>query len=373
MKVESQEKTVMNIPFRDLSIKDQGLKKELLQAVEKVLTHGRFILGPEVETFEKEMAAWCNKKYAVGMNSGTDALYLALRALGIGTGDEVITTPLSWIATTNAIVLTGATPVFVDIAEDLNINAVLIEKAITPKTKAILPVHFTGRMCDMPRIKDIARRHKLYLVEDAAQAFGAGLPSGVAGSFGDVSCFSINPMKLLCAYGEAGAVVTDDLKLSEKMASLRYAGTVNREDCHFPSLNGRIDTIQAAMISINLKYIKDKIKRRHEIAKRYTQALKGVVTCPPEAVGCHGYYSYTILVPRRDELKEYLLKNGIETKIQHPILMPYHTAYRGKFAPVIPVAERLVQQLLCIPNEEKLSDNQVDYVIGHIKIFYREK
>ncbi len=361
----------MHVRFRDLGIKDPGLTKELLQAVEQVLTHGRFILGPEVEIFENQIAAWCQRKYAVGMNSGTDALYLALRALGIGPGDEVITTPLSWIATVNAIVLTGATPVFVDIAEDLNIDAGLIEEAVTPKTKAIVPVHFTGRICDMPRIMGIAKRRKLYVVEDAAQAFGASIPEGPAGSFGDISCFSINPMKVLCAYGEAGAVVTDDAQLRDKLSSLRYAGTVNREDCHMPSLNGRIDTIQAAMISINLKYLKDKIKRRQDIARRYDAALQKTVICPAPSPGCHIYYSYSILSGRRDELKQYLQNHGIETKIQHPILMPYHTAYRGKFPAKIPAAERLVQKLLCLPNDEGLSNAQVDYVIDRIQEFYK--
>ncbi len=361
------------IRYRDLSVKDPVLKKELMQAVEKVLDHGWFILGDEVETLEREIAALCDKKYAVGVGSGTDALYLALRALGVGPGDEVITTPLSWIATTNAIVLAGATPVYVDIGKDLNINANLIEKAITPKTKAIVPVHFTGKMCDMPRIKDIANRHKLFLVEDAAQAFGARLPSGVAGSFGDISCFSMNPMKVLCAYGEAGAVVTDYPKLCERLVSLRYAGTVNRDDCHFPSLNGRIDTIQAAMISVNLKHFQAKLEKLRKIAKRYTAALKGVVTCPQDKGDDHVYYSYTILAPRRDELREYLMKNGIETKIQHPILMPYHTAYRGKFSPKIPVAERLVKQLVCIPNEANLTNKQIDYIIDRIKRFYGKK
>ena len=373
MEVKQRLEKIRDIPFRNLSVKDKALKKELLGVVDRVLSHGYFILGPEVEELEAQIAAFCQKKYAVGMNSGTDALYLALRSLEIGPGDEVITTPLSWIATVNAIVLCGATPVFVDIEDDLNINADLVEKAITPKTKAILPVHFTGKMCDIVRIKDIAKRHHLYVVEDAAQAFGASIPEGVAGSFSDIGCFSLNPMKILCAYGEAGAVVTDDAKLSERLASLRYGGTVNREDCHWPSLNGRIDSIQAAMVSVNLKYLKDKIKRRQEIANRYTSALKEVVTCPRDDRGCHVYYSYTILVPRRDELKEYLLRNGIASKVQHPILMPYHSAYKGKFAPLIPVAEQLVQQLLCIPNDETLVDEEIDYIIDHIKQFYSAK
>jgi dTDP-4-amino-4,6-dideoxygalactose transaminase len=358
-----------------MAIKDNTLKKELMKAVERVLDHGFFMLGPEVENFEKEVAAYCGTKFAVGMNSGTDSLYLALRSLNIGPGDEVITTPMSWIATLNAIVLCGATPVFVDVKEDLNINEDLIEAAITSRTKAILPVHFTGRMCDILRVQKIAQRHQLHLVEDAAQAFGAMIPEGLAGSFGIIGCFSLNPMKILGGYGEAGITVTNDAGLADRMKSMRYGGTINREDCHWPSLNGRLDAIQAAMISVGWKYLNGKIEKNRQIAKRYNAGLNGVVGCPPDAAikSSHVYYSYAILGDRRDELKEYLLKNGVETKIQHPILMPYHTAYKGKFSPSIPVAERQVKRLLCLPMDAALTDEQIDYVIDQVKKFYGAK
>ena len=360
------------VPYRDLSIKDSILKEELLLAVENVLSHGRIILGPEVAEFERQISSFCKRRYAVGMNSGTDALYLSLRSLDIGPGDEVITTPLSWIATLNAITLTGATPVFVDIGDDLNINADLIESAITPKTKAILPVHFTGKICDMEKIIAIAYKHKLFVVEDAAQAFGARRDGIGAGSFGNIGAFSMNPMKVLCGYGEAGAVVTDDKDIYDKLISLRYAGTINKEDCHFPSLNGRLDTIQAAMLLVNLKYLKEKIKRTQEIAQKYTRSLKDIVICPQDDGTSNVYYSYTIMTPRRDELKDYLESKGIETKIQHPILMPYHAAYKNRYQPKIPNAQRLVNQILCIPNEEILQTEQIDYVIAVIKEFFEK-
>ncbi|UCD55354.1 MAG: DegT/DnrJ/EryC1/StrS family aminotransferase [Candidatus Omnitrophota bacterium] len=346
------------------------MRKELLQAVNRVLSHGRIILGPEVRQFEKQLMQFCQKKYAIGVNSGTDALYLALRSLNIGPGDEVITTPLSWIATVNAIAVCGATPVFVDISEDLNINVDLIEAAITPKTKVILPVHFTGKLCNILRIMEIAAKHDIFVVEDSAQSFGAHINGAMAGSFGHINCFSMNPMKVLCSYGESGAVVTDDEHLYQKIMSLRYAGTVNKENCYYPSLNDRIDTIQAAMILVNLKYLTKKIELRRKIAKFYTQALKDVVICPEEDDSSHVYYSYTIIAEKRDELKEYLCSKGIETKIQHPILMPYHTAYRhlSKFS--IPVAESLVNKILCVPNEENLTFKQANYVVNCIKEFY---
>lgn len=363
----------MYIPLLDLSVKDQVLKSELLAAVDTVLSHGRVVLGPEVEQFEKKIAEVTQTKFAVGLNSGTDALYLALRSLDVGPGDEVITTPLSWIATLNAIILCGATPVFVDIGEDLNINADLIEEAITPKTKAILPVHFTGKMCDISQIAEIAANHDLILIEDAAQAFGAHVDGRMSGSFGRVSCFSMNPMKVLNAYGEAGAVVTDDEVLYEKLIALRYGGTIDRDDCHYPSLNGRIDTIQAAMLLVSLRYYEDKISRRRKMAEFYSLALGDLVSCPKETPGYYDvYYTYSVVAERRDELKNYLEARGIESKIHHPILMPYHTAYKDNLSkPNIPVAERQVARILSIPSHENLTMEEAHYVADNIQEFYR--
>lgn len=201
---------MMKVRYLDLSVRDQLHKEQLLAAVDKVLSHGIFILGPEVKEFEKKIADCCGRKYALGLSSGTDALYVALRALGIGPGDEVITTPLSWIATLNAISVAGATPVFADIGPDLNMDPGLIENLITSRTKAVVPVHYTGQMCDMFRICEIAERNHLVVIEDAAQSFSANINGRTAGSFGKISCFSMNPMKVFHSYGEAGAVVTDD-------------------------------------------------------------------------------------------------------------------------------------------------------------------
>ena len=361
----------IKVAFLDLRVKSDDFRKELLNSVDKVLSHGRIILGPEVEDFEARIAKYCNRKFAVGTNSGTNALYFSLRALNIGVRDEVITTPLSWIATVNAIVLAGAKPVFVDIREDLNIDPYLVEDSITKNTKAILPVHFTGKMCDMGSINEIANRHNLLLIEDAAQAFGSKFRDRPSGSFGDVSCFSMNPMKVLNAYGEAGAILTDDKSIYEKLLSLRYAGTVNKENCHYPSLNGRIDTIQSAMLIVVLKYVNEKINKRREVAKFYTKELSSIVGCPnPEESFFHSYYSYTITTEHRDELQKFLSENGIETKIQHPILMPHQKAYKGIYFPVIPRAEKLVKQILCLPAHENLSKEEQNYVVSKIRMFF---
>lgn len=361
----------MKIPYRDLSIKDPRLRSELLNSVEKVLLHGRFIIGPEHQQFEAEIARYCRRQYCIGIGSGTDALYLALRALDLKQGDEVITTPLSWIATVNAIVLSGATPVFVDIASDLNINHELLESVITPNTKVILPVHFTGQMCNMQQIMKIAEKHNLMVVEDGAQAFGATQNDVVCGSFGKLSCFSMNPMKVYNGFGEAGAVLTDDAELRDKLVSLRYNGTINKQNCHYPSLNGRLDTIQAAMLIVNLGNLEEKIKRRRAITAMYNKRLEGVVKCPIEHSGNkHIYYTYTVLADRRDELMKYLASKGIETQIQHLIPMPHHKAYKGRFKADIPLCEDVVSRILCLPNQEDLTQEEIEYVCQHIRDFY---
>ena len=360
----------MEIPYLDLSIKDPALKAELMEAVERVLDHGRFILGPEHQQFEEEVAGYCHRRFAAGVGSGTDALYLSLRALDMGPGDEVITTPLTWVATVNAIQLCGATPVFADIGEDLNMDADKIEAAITPRTKVILPVHFTGQMCDMDAIIKLAEKRGLTVIEDAAQAFGARDHGRPAGSFGLMGCFSMNPMKVLNGLGEAGAIVTDDEAIVERLRSLRYAGTVDREDCHWPSINGRLDTLQAAVLRVNLKHLDAKIEARRKVAEAYRQALDGVVECAKEKDGFrHSYYCFTIFTGRRQALREFLAAKGVETKIQHPLLMTQHTAYRGKFKADIPVAERLVERILCLPAHEDMTPGGIDYVASSILEF----
>lgn len=360
----------MKVRYRNLSVVDPVRRQRLLAAVEQVLKHGRIILGPEVEQFEACLSAQCGRRFAVGLSSGTDALYVALRALNVGPGDEVITTPLSWIATVNAIVLCGARPVFADIGPDLNLDPGRVEEQITPRTRAILPVHFTGRLCDMDRIGQISRHHGLPVVEDAAQAYGATAQGKPVGACGRLACFSLNAMKNLRAYGEAGCVLTDDQSLRDRMRILRHGGTVGKQDCHYPSLNFRIDTIQAAMLMVEMDYVPAIIARRREIARIYGAALADWVRCPLDEAG-HTYYAYTILAPRREALMAFLAERGVETKIQHQPLMPYHAAYEDRWPrPDIPVAEGLVGELLCLPNDEKMSDGDLFCVIDAIKAFY---
>ena len=360
------------VPFRDLRVDDPSLRRRLLAAVERVLAGGRIILGPEVTEFEQRVAAFCGQRFAVGVGSGTDALYLALRSLGVGPGDEVVTTPLSWVATANAIRLCGARPRFADIGGDLNIDPGAIAREITPRTKVILPVHFTGRLCRMDEILAIAADRGIHVVEDAAQAFGAYDAAGRrAGAFGIVGCFSMNPMKVLSAFGEAGCVVTDDEELYEKLLSLRYAGTVNKENCREPALNGRLDTVQAAMLLVALEFLDRRIERLRQIANIYSAELHNVVGCPEDDEG-HVYYTYTILAERRDELMRFLWSRGVETKIQHPILIPFQDAYKQMCSnAIIPRATDLVRKILSIPCHDKMSDDDVGYVVESIRTFYR--
>jgi dTDP-4-amino-4,6-dideoxygalactose transaminase len=364
----------MKVRFLNLSVTDTVKRAGLLSAIEKVLIHGQIVMGPEVAKLESEISAYCGVPYAVGVNSGTDALYLALRSLGIGNGDEVITTSLSWIATANAISLTGAKPVFVDIREDFNIDPAKISRAVTKKTKALVIVHFTGKMCDMDAIVPIADKSGIALIEDAAQAFGASYKGKKAGAFGVVSALSMNPMKVFAACGEAGFVFTTDEKIYELLKILRYNGTVDKVNAHYKSLNGRIDTIQAAILLERLKYFETDIEKRRAIAKRYNEALSKFVGVPLEAEGCKDvFYTYNALCPDRDRLMSYLTDNGIETKIHHPLLMPHHEVYRSEYAGGSwPTGDKIVSESLCLPIHENLTEDELDYVIDMVSKFYRK-
>lgn len=360
-----------HVRFLALEIDDEARLRRLLSAVERVLRHGRLVLGPEVQEFERRIAERCGRKYAVGVNSGSTALLLGLKSVGIGPGDEVITTSLSWIATANAIATTGATPVFADIGDDLNIDPASVRELVTPRTKAILPVHWAGKMCRMSALIEIAEQHGLMIIEDAAQAFDASHHGRKAGAFGVVGCFSMNAMKVFAACGDAGMVVTDREDVYQRVLALRYNGTVDRERCIDISLNGRLDTLQAAILLERLEDVEAIIERRREVAGWYGEALKGVVEPPQEAPGeCDAWYTYTIRTARRDELKAFLEGRGIETRIHHPFLMPQQPAYRDGARGKFPNAERLVGQVLCLPATEKIRREEVDYVVACVREFY---
>jgi dTDP-4-amino-4,6-dideoxygalactose transaminase len=363
--------SVLDVPFLDLRV-PEAERAELLKAAENVLKHGRLVNGPEVHALELAFAARCNRKYAVGVSSGTDALVVALRALNIGKGDEVIVPALSFVATANAISLVGATPVFCDIGDDLNIDPTEIKELITPRTKAIMPVHWAGRICAVDHIGMIAKTHKLKVIEDASQAFGATFNDFTAGARGDVACFSMNPMKGLAALGEAGMIITDDKEVYERLDPLRYQGVWNKEVCHSLSGNHRLDTIQAAMLLVRLARFDKLLDTRRKIARFYNDRLNGIVETPKEWKHEKlSYYTYTIQCEQRDKLKDFLAIRGIETKIQHPILMPEQPLYNSGARGTWSHAQYLMTRVLCIPIHEKLSDGQIWHVVNSIADFYR--
>lgn len=367
----------MKVPFFDLKVSDRDLRQELLDSVEGVLKHGRILLGPEVDEFEEKVAQTTGMKYALGFSSGSSALYLALRSLDIGPGDEVITSPLTWIITGNAIAECGATPVFVDIRDDFNIDPEAIEEAITTKTKAVIPVHFTGLMCEMDRISEIAKKYNIHVIEDAAQSFGAEFKSRKAGSFSSVGIFSMNSMKVLGGYGETGAAVTDREDLYEKLKMLRYTGTksdpskIITNEAIYISLNHKIDTVQAAMLLVMMKHLPERMKRRTEIAMMYNEALSDIVICPEFKKGnIHALYTYAIQSDKRDQLMEQLNVNGIETKIYHKPLVSDAPVFRMHKRKDTPNARKVLSRFLSIPAHEKLSNEQVNFVINKIRECY---
>ena len=360
----------MRVPLFDLRVQDLNLREELMEAFCRVLDHGKLFMGPEVEKFEEKIASEIGTRYAVGVGSGSSALYMALKACDIGPGDEVITTPLTWIITVNAIAACGATPVFADVREDFNIDPVSIEERISSKTKAVVPMHYAGHMCKMEAICHIADKHGLSVVEDAAQAFGASLNGKKAGSFSLAAGLSMNPMKVLGGYGEAGAVVTDDEEIYRRLKRLRHAGTTSdpkkriTNECLEVSLNHKMDTINAALLLVALRHLPEKREAREAIARRYDCEL------PPNILRqgyhedeVHGRYVYTVGVEERNKLKTFLGKKQIETKIFNeplacdaPVYLPYNTH-------PVPVARKMLSMNMILPSHEKLGEEQVDHVI----------
>ena len=368
-------RNLMHTPIFDLRVTDQQLKEELTAALHQVLDHGRLFLGPEVEEFEEKIAKHIGMKYAVGVGSGSSALFMALRACGIKEGDEVVTTPLSWIISSNAIRACGAIPVFTDVREDFNIDPSDIEQKITVKTKAIVPVHYAGHMCDMDAISDLANKHGLIVVEDAAQAFGAELSGAKAGSFSLAAALSMNPMKVLGGYGEAGAVVTDDENIFKQLKILRYAGTISdpkkyiTNDCREISLNHKMDTINAALLLVSLAHLPERIRIREGIAQRYDKELPSNIKTQKLLKGeIHGRYVYPILSGSRDLLKVYLEDHRVETKVMHEPLVCDAAVYR-QYESDVPVARNVLKRSLIIPSHEKLSVGQVDYILSLMHTF----
>ena len=363
----------------DLRVKELKLKRDLNKSFKKILDHGLFFFGPELYEFERKMSKFLNMKYAIGVASGSSALYLALKSLGIKSGDEVITTPFSWIITSNAIVECGAKPVFVDIADDYNINADLIEKKINSRTKAIIPMHWGGHMCDMEKIKRIAKKYNLFVVEDAAQAFGAKFKNKKSGNYSDVAAFSMNPMKCLNGYGEGGLVATNNKKLYEKIKILRYAGTTSdpkkliTNNCIEISLNHKMDTINAAMLLVSFKFFNKKNDKLKEIRKFYDKNLnKKILRQKIRKYETPGMYAYPIRIDNRNKIKQFLDKKKIETKIWNDPLISDSPAYKRFNKNDTPNAKKVLMKTLNIPFHEKLTLKELHYVVDNINYLVKK-
>lgn len=363
----------MRVRFLNLSVKKKDINKHLLN-IKKILISGYMVPGKEVEVFERKIAKYCNRKYALGVNSGTDALFLAVRSLGLSKNDEIITTPLSWISSSNAIVMSGIKVRFADIKDDLNICHESIKKLINKKTKAVLVVNYTGKCCDYEKISKICKSNKIYLIEDASQSFGVNYKGRKSGSFGDISAISHNPMKVFSAFGEAGTVTTNNKSLYEKMKILRYGGMINKEYCVQPSLNSKMDTIQASILLLKINDLKKTIIKRRKNAELYFKYLKNICDLPKlKNLNESIFYTFTILVKKRDRLKKFLAEKKIETKIQHPILIPEQKGYKKLIntKDKYPNAIKLKKQILSLPIHENISKKEIIYVCNNIRKFFK--
>jgi dTDP-4-amino-4,6-dideoxygalactose transaminase len=360
------------IPIVDLQAQYRALKPEIDAAVLQVFEQAQFILGPAVAAFERDFAAFCGTRETVGVSSGTSALHLALLAAGVGPGDEVITVPYTFVATVAAIEYTGARPVLVDVEPDFwTMDPAKIEAAITPRTKAIMPVHLYGQPADMDPILEIARRRGIPVIEDAAQAHGSEYKGRRCGSMGQLGCFSFYPGKNLGAYGEGGAVVTNDPALAQRIRLLRSWGEEVRYEHKFKAFNYRMDGVQGAVLGVKLRHLEAWTEARRDHAAEYGRQLPGTPAAPPvERTGCrHVYHLYVVRLAQRDPWRAALAEAGVQTGVHYPIPVHLQPAYRdlGYQAGDFPVSERVAGEVLSLPMFPELTAAQIGTVAGLLK------
>jgi len=356
----------VTLPLVDLQAQYRTIDSEVMAAVDRVLKSGQFVLGPETDAFEHELAGHSQAGHAVGTSSGTSALHLALLAAGVGPGDEVITVPFTFVATVAAIEYAGARPVLVDIAADsFTMNPALVEAAITPRTRAIVPVHLYGQPADMSPLLEIASRHGLKLIEDACQAHGAEHEGRRVGALGDAGCFSFYPGKNLGAYGEGGAVVTNDAELARTVRTLRHWGQVSRYVHELKGFNYRLHELQAAILRVKLRHLDDWTEGRRAHARRYDQLLAGVVRTPVELpYARHVYHVYVIRSDERESLARALEAEGIHTGVHYPVPVHLQPAWADLgYAPgSFPVSEQAAREVLSLPMYPELPAHELERV-----------
>jgi len=355
------------IPLVDLKAQYRALKPEIDQAIQRVLDNAQFILGPAVSSFEQDFAAFCHSADAIGVNSGTSALHLALLAAGVHPGDEVITVPFTFVATVAAIEYAQARPVFVDIEPTyFTMDPAKIERAVTPRTKAIVPVHLYGQPADMDAIRDVADRHRLIVIEDACQSHGSEYKGRRCGSMGLLGCFSFYPGKNLGAYGEGGAIVTSDPALATKVRLLRSWGEEVRYEHKHRGFNYRMDGVQGAVLGVKLKYLEAWTEARRSHAAEYTRRLTGTAASAPteRPASRHVYHQYVVRVPERDAWRAALTEAGVQTGVHYPIPVHLQPAYadlgysRGDF----PIAEQAAAEVLSLPMFPEMTDQQIESI-----------
>ena len=371
------EKAITGVPLVDLRRQYHSIKEEIDSAIRDVLESQAFILGPQVKEFENLFASYCNTKHAIGVSSGTDALLLALKSLGIRDGDEVITSPFTFFATVGSICNTGAKPVFVDIEpESFNIRPDLIEKCISKKTKAIIPVHLYGQCADMDPILEIAKKHDIKVIEDSAQSIGAEYKGRKSGSMGDLGCFSFFPSKNLGGLGDGGMVTCNSDELEELIYMLRIHGGNPKNYYPVLGINGRLDTIQASVLIKKLRHIDLWCEKRREKASYYTERMKGLNLVKPKAkkFNKHVFHLYVIRVQERDRFIEHLRANNIDCAVHYPV--PQHLqkclAYLGYKEGDMPEAERAAKETVSLPIFPEITKEEQDYVIDTIKDFSKD-
>ena len=366
----------MKIPLVDLKAQYQQIKREMDQAIQEVISTTAFVGGPFVAAFEKAFAAFCSSPFCVGVGNGTDALYLAMKCAGVGHGDEVIVPANSFIATSEAVTLTGARVVFCDIdPQTYALDVSQLERLISSQTRVIIPVHLYGHPADMDPILNIAEAHHLMVIEDAAQAHGAEYNGKRVGTLGHMACFSFYPGKNLGAYGDGGAVVTHDPGLAEKVKMTANHGRTQKYDHLFEGVNSRLDAMQAAVLQTKLKYLESWTEQRRAHARRYSSLLEGAgVITPFESPNVRAvYHLYVIRVEggKRDALRDYLNEQGISTAIHYPIALPELKAYAylGLGPNDFPVASRYSKEILSLPMYPELTEEQINYVAQNIRQF----
>jgi len=362
------------VPYVNFKAQYEAEKADLARLTDEVFASGWLIGGEQVEALEEELAAYCGVEHAVTLNSGTDALILGMKALGIGPGDEVISPPNSFVASTAAIVAVGATPVFSDVGDGINIDPDKIEAAVTPKTKAIMPVHLSGRIADMGAINAIADQHSLYVIEDAAQSIGSTYKGKKSGSLGTIGCFSAHPLKNLNAAGDAGFLTTNNAAVAERIKLLRNHGLKDRNTVVEWGTVSRLDTLQAAILRYRLSKIEETIRGRRANAERYLAKLNEDALIFPAGKDYefNTFHTFIIQVNLRDELQAYLLEHGIETAVHYPIPIHLQPAAKdlGYSLGDFPICEEQSKRILSLPIHQYLTNDDVDLVAETVNRFF---